>query len=139
MPKPNVEKYRQRGQNEFLGSCGKEKMKGKGKVLIVDDDPKMGKLLKLKLSKAGYETEYFSSGGEALGKIVQVRPHIIISDIQMPEMDGYEFCERLRQDPNTAAIPFIFLSGKTNTSDQLEGLRIGADDYVCKPVNIDFL
>ncbi len=114
-------------------------MKGKGKVLIVDDDPKMGKLLKLKLTKAGYETEYFSSGGEALAKIAQVKPHIIISDIQMPEMDGYEFCERLRQDPLTAAIPFIFLSGKTDTSDQLEGLRLGADDYVCKPVKVPFL
>ena len=111
----------------------------KGKVLIVDDDPKIGRLLKFKLSKADYEAEYFSSGSEALKKIPQIKPHLIISDIEMPHMNGYEFCEQLRQDSRTANIPFIFLSGRTDASDQLEGLRLGADDYVCKPVKIDFL
>ncbi|MDM8535374.1 response regulator [Desulfobacterales bacterium HSG17] len=111
----------------------------KGKVLIVDDDPKIGRLLKFKLSKADYETEYFNSGGEALEKIPMLKPHIIVSDIDMPNMNGYEFCEKLRQDSRTASIPFIFLSGRTDTTDQLEGLRLGADDYVCKPVKIDFL
>ncbi len=118
---------------------GNEGGEMKGKVLIVDDDPKMGKLLKFRLSKEGFETEYFSSGKEALEKIGQVKPHIIISDIEMPEMNGHEFCDRLRQDPATASIPFIFLSAKTDTSDQLEGLRLGADDYVCKPLKMDFL
>jgi DNA-binding response OmpR family regulator len=111
----------------------------KGKVLIVDDDPKIGRLLKFKLAKADFETEYFSSGSEALKKIPEIKPHLIISDIQMPQMNGFEFCEKLRQDARTASIPFIFLSGRTDTSDQLEGLRLGADDYVCKPVKIDFL
>ncbi|GBC59579.1 hypothetical protein DENIS_0518 [Desulfonema ishimotonii] len=111
----------------------------KGKVLIVDDDPKIGRLLKFKLSKADYEAEYFSSGGEALEKIPRIKPHLIISDIEMPHMNGYDFCEQLRQDSRTANIPFIFLSGRTDASDQLEGLRLGADDYVCKPVKIDFL
>lgn len=111
----------------------------KGKVLIVDDDPKIGRLLKFKLSKAGYETQYYNGGGEALEKIPELKPHIIVSDIDMPNMNGYEFCEQLRQDSRTASIPFIFLSGRTDTTDQLEGLRLGADDYVCKPVKIDFL
>jgi len=111
----------------------------KGKVLIVDDDPKIGRLLKFKLSKADYEAEYFSSGQEALNSIPRIKPHIIVSDIEMPLMTGYEFCERVRQDSRTANIPFIFLSGKTEASDQLEGFRLGADDYVCKPVKTDFL
>ena len=111
----------------------------KGKVLIVDDDPKIGRLLKFKLSKANYEAEYFNSGSEALERIPQIKPNLIISDIEMPQMNGYQFCEELRQDARTANIPFIFLSGKTDTNDQLEGLRLGADDYVCKPVKIDFL
>lgn len=127
--------YRYEGEARF----GNEGGEMKGKVLIVDDDPKMGKLLKFRLSKEGFETEYFSSGKEALEKISQVKPHIIISDIEMPEMNGHEFCDRLRQDPGTASIPFIFLSAKTDTSDQLEGLRLGADDYVCKPLKMDFL
>ncbi|MFW5639703.1 MAG: response regulator [Thermodesulfobacteriota bacterium] len=111
----------------------------KGKVLIVDDDPKIGRFLKFKLSKADFEAEYYSSGRDALKRIPELKPHLIISDIQMPLMNGYEFCEKLRQDARTANIPFIFLSGRTDTSDQLEGLRLGADDYVCKPVKIDFL
>ena len=111
----------------------------KGKVLIVDDDPKIGQFLKFKLAKADFEAEYYSSAGDALKRIPELKPHLIISDIQMPLMNGYEFCEKLRQDARTAYIPFIFLSGKTDTSDQLEGLRLGADDYVCKPVKIDFL
>ena len=111
----------------------------KGKVLIVDDDPKIGRLLKFKLSKADYEAEYFSSGTEALKRIPELKPHLVISDIEMPNMNGYQFCEQLRQDSRTAYIPFIFLSGRTDATDQIEGLRLGADDYVCKPVKIDFL
>jgi DNA-binding response OmpR family regulator len=111
----------------------------KGKVLIVDDDPKIGRLLKFKLSKADYEAEYFNSGAEALKRIPELKPHLVISDIEMPNMNGYQFCEQLRQDSRTAYIPFIFLSGRTDATDQIEGLRLGADDYVCKPVKIDFL
>ncbi|MFW6240276.1 MAG: response regulator, partial [Thermodesulfobacteriota bacterium] len=111
----------------------------KGKVLIVDDDPKIGRLLKFKLSKADYEAEYFNSGAEALKRIPELKPHLVISDIEMPNMNGYQFCEQLRQNSRTAYIPFIFLSGRTDATDQIEGLRLGADDYVCKPVKIDFL
>ncbi len=111
----------------------------KGKAIIVDDDPKIGRLLKFKLSKANYDAEYFRNAAEALTRIPEIKPNLIISDIQMPGINGYEFCERLRQDARTANIPFIFLSGRTDTSDQLQGLRLGADDYICKPVKIDFL
>ncbi|MDM8521811.1 DegV family protein [Desulfococcaceae bacterium HSG8] len=111
----------------------------KTKVLIVDDEPIIGNLLEGGLSEAGFEAEYFDSSVRALENIQQVRPDIIISDISMPHMDGYELRRRLRQDPGTAAIPFIFLSARTDVPDQLEGLRMGADDYVCKPFKIENL
>ena len=68
-----------------------------------------------------------------------VDPDIVLSDIMMPEMDGYELQRRLRSEPETAAIPFIFLSAKCEPTDQLEGLRMGADDYVCKPFDFEDL
>ena len=80
----------------------------KGKAIIVDDDPKIGRLLKFKLSKADYEAEYFRNAAEALKRIPEIKPHLIISDIQMPGINGYEFCEKLRQDARTANIPFIY-------------------------------
>lgn len=111
----------------------------KGKVIVVDDDPKIGRLLKFRLAKAGYDAHYFGGGKEALDNIPRIKPHLIISDIEMPTMTGYEFCERVRRSASTAYIPFIFLSGRTDATDQLEGFRLGADDYVCKPVKIEFL
>ncbi len=111
----------------------------KGKAFIIDDDPIMGNVLEVKLSEAGFEAEYFSSGEKALEKISKFKPDIIISDIIMPEMDGYELHQLLRQDPATAGIPFVFMSAKTDLSDQLKGLQMGADDYVCKPFKIENL
>ncbi len=111
----------------------------KGKVLIVDDDPIMGNLLEIRLSESGFEARYLESGEEALDKILQIKPDIIISDIVMPVMNGYELHRRLRQDEATSGIPFLFLSAKSEKSDQMKGLRMGADDYVCKPFKIEEL
>ena len=65
--------------------------------VITDDDPKIGRLLKFKLARADYDAEYFNNAAEALNRIPDLKPHLIISDIQMPHMNGYEFCEKLRQ------------------------------------------
>ncbi|MCP4344218.1 MAG: DegV family EDD domain-containing protein [Desulfobacterales bacterium] len=111
----------------------------KGKAFIIDDDPLMGNVLEVKLSEAGFEAEYFSSGEKALERISKLKPDIIISDIIMPEMDGYELHRTLRQDPATAGIPFVFMSAKTDLSDQLKGWQMGVDDYVCKPFKIENL
>ncbi|WP_207680586.1 DegV family protein [Desulfonema magnum] len=111
----------------------------KTKVLIVDDEPIIGNLLEGGLTEAGFEAEYLDSSTKALENIRRVRPDIIISDIAMPHMDGYELRRRLRQDPETAGIPFVFLSARTDTPEQLEGLRMGADDYVYKPFKIENL
>ena len=109
------------------------------KVLIVDDDPIMGNMLEFRLSGLGYRTTYLNSGAKVLGEISEIQPDIVISDIIMPQMDGYELHQKLRQNPRTAGIPFVFLSAKRETSDQLEGLRMGADDYICKPFKLEHL
>jgi DNA-binding response OmpR family regulator len=111
----------------------------KAKILIVDDDPLITKLLEKKLSKAGFTNDSVHDGQEALEKIHQFKPDIIISDIMMPRLDGYELHRSLRQNPHTASIPFIFMSSKASPEDQLEGLRMGADEYVCKPFDFENL
>jgi DegV family protein with EDD domain len=121
----------------LLGQYPEEK--NKTRVLIVDDEPIIGNLLEAGLSEAGFEAAYFSTGTEALDSIHRIRPDIIISDIVMPYMDAYELRRRVRQDPRTSGIPFIFLSARAETSDQLEGLRTGPDDYIYKPFKMDNL
>lgn len=111
----------------------------KGKMLIVDDDPTIIKLLEKKLAHAGFTTDSVHDGQEALEKIHHFKPDIIISDIMMPRLDGYELYRKLRQNPETASIPFVFMSAKAEPSEQLEGLRLGADEYVCKPIDFNDL
>lgn len=113
--------------------------KTKNKVLIVEDEPIIGNLLEVGLSEAGFDAEYFSSTAKALENVHRLHPDVIISDTVMPHIDGYELRRRLRQDPETAEIPFVFLSPKTESPDQLESLRMGTDDYVYKPFKIERL
>lgn len=105
----------------------------KKKILIVDDDPTVIKFLAPLFSKKNYEPIKAQDGKEALQKIDKEPPDLIISDIMMPLMDGFELYRRLRNDPKTAQIPFIFLSAKDDPIDQLQGLRMGADEYLTKP------
>ncbi len=108
----------------------------KGRILVVDDDPILVMSLKLRLANAGFQVEEAENGNEAVGKIEEFEPDVILSDIMMPGIDGYALHRQLRENPDTAGIPFIFLTAKSDISDQLEGLRMGADDYVCKPFQI---
>lgn len=109
------------------------------KVLIVDDDPILVISLKLHFSDIGILFEAAGDGQEALEKLETFEPDIILSDIMMPRMDGYELRRQLRQNPDTASIPFIFLSAKCDISDQVKAYRLGIDDYVCKPFQMDDL
>jgi DNA-binding response OmpR family regulator len=111
----------------------------KGKILIADDDPLLAKMLEITLTQENFITYTLPDGQEVLEKIHQINPDIIIADIMMPGMDGYELYRCLRKDPATAFIPFVFLSAKTSLSDQLEGFRMGADDFVCKPFKLEDL
>lgn len=103
------------------------------KVLVVDDDQILRQVLVSSLEQKGYQTVSVSSGKEGLEKFSQDVPDIIISDISMPEMDGFEFCRQLRSQTSGKLIPFIFLSAKNDLEDRIQGHTIGADSYLTKP------
>jgi DNA-binding response OmpR family regulator len=111
----------------------------KCKVLIVDDDPFLVLSLKLHFSELGIEVEDAHDGIEALEKVDKFEPDIILSDIIMPRMDGYELHKQLSNNPDMINIPFIFLTAKDDISDQVNGFRMGVDDYICKPFEINDL
>ena len=104
-------------------------------VLVVDDIATNIKVIAGMLADEGYSVKVAISGRKALEIIPQHRPDIILLDIMMPEMDGFEVCRRLKADPATADIPVIFLSAKDQASDIVGGLELGAVDYVTKPVD----
>ena len=103
------------------------------KILVVDDDLTLRKVLQNSLQQKGYQVISVSSGKDALAKFNQDVPDIIISDVSMPEMDGFEFCRQLRSQPSGKLIPFIFLSAKNELNDRVQGHSIGADSYISKP------
>ena len=107
------------------------------KIMIIDDDQTTIAFLKKILQNRGIQTEQAKNGQEALERIETSKPDLIISDIMMPELDGFSLYERLRESCNTADIPFIFLSAKDEPEDQLKGLRMGADEYLLKPFNAE--
>ncbi|MGD1703750.1 response regulator transcription factor [Dapis sp. BLCC M229] len=103
------------------------------KILIVDDEDNLRILLKRHLEFQGYEVTDANSALDALSILEQQEPDLIISDIMMPQMDGLEFCQRLRASNLGQLIPFIFLSSKGELEDRIIGLSMGADDYINKP------
>jgi DNA-binding response OmpR family regulator len=105
------------------------------KILIVDDDTDSLKLIGLMLQRQGYEITAASSGGQAFNKALAERPNLIILDVMMPDMDGYEICRRLRANPATQPIPIIMFTAKTLIDDKVAGFEAGADDYLTKPTH----
>ena len=103
------------------------------KVLVVDDDSILRTVLKHTLEQQGYQVKTVPSGKEALAAFDQDVPYIVVSDVSMPEMDGFEFCRQLRSQPSGQLVPFIFLSAKTDLDHRVEGHSSGADDYLTKP------
>ncbi len=104
-------------------------------VLIVDDIPENLQILSNILFEKGIEISFATNGKQALETVEYNPPDLILLDISMPEMDGYEVCERLKKDPKTKEIPVIFLTARTQTDDIIKGFNIGAVDYVTKPFN----
>lgn len=104
-------------------------------VLIVDDIPENLQVLSNILYEKGIEISFATNGKQALETIAYNPPDLILLDISMPEMDGYEVCERLKKSPETIDIPVIFLTARTQTEDVIKGFEIGAVDYVTKPFN----
>ena len=102
-------------------------------ILIIDDDPQNLKLLNFTLSEAGYRVALANGGLVALEALQRRKPDLILCDIVMPEMDGYEVCRALKADPELHEIPLIFLTAQTDTQHLLAGFQAGAVDYVTKP------
>jgi DNA-binding NarL/FixJ family response regulator len=103
------------------------------KILVVDDDHILRKVLKHTLEQRGYQVKAIGSGTEALAGFQEDLPDLIVSDVSMPTMDGFEFCRQLRSQPSGQLIPFIFLSAKSDLDHRIQGHQIGADDYLTKP------
>ena len=108
-------------------------------ILIIEDDYRLRKNLTELLREEGYETEAAENGAIGLGKAKNIIPDLIISDVLMPEMDGFEVLEELLKDQETADIPFIFLTAKVEKENLRKGMNLGADDYLFKPFGIDEL
>jgi len=104
-------------------------------ILLVDDMPTNLKLLNLYLGDHGYNIKFAKNGKEALQKVDEVSPDLILLDIVMPEMDGYETCKRLKENPRTAHIPILFMSALRDTVDKVKGFELGAVDYLTKPMH----
>ena len=105
------------------------------RILVVDDIMPNVKLLEVKLTNEYYDVITATNGREALEKIEQDSPDIVLLDVMMPEMDGFEVCRRVKANPETAHIPIIMVTALTDTADRVRGLEAGADDFLCKPVN----
>jgi len=104
-------------------------------ILVVDDDSDTLTLIGLTLQRRGFEVIKAQSGQQALNLLAHDRPDLVILDVMMPQMDGYEVCREIKADPRTAELPVIMLTAKAQTQSQLEGFRVGAIDYITKPVH----
>ena len=100
------------------------------KILVVDDDANICELLRLYLTKEGYQVTTAGDGEEGLEKFNQIKPDMVLLDVMMPRMDGLEVCRRIRKAGNT---PVMMLTAKGETFDKVLGLELGADDYMVKP------
>lgn len=105
----------------------------KFKVLVVDDEIPIQRIVKFNLEKEGYEVFVADDGKKALESVKQNKPDIILLDVMMPELDGYEVCKILKKNAKTKNIPVIMLTARGQESDEKKGKSAGADDYITKP------
>jgi DNA-binding response OmpR family regulator len=110
-----------------------------GRVLIVEDDAKTSGLISELLGQEGYQVQTASSLFMAQGRLRQRQPDLVILDRRLPDGDGCDFCRQLKADPSTKAIPVLFLTSKSSTTDKVVGLKIGGDDYLAKPFDLEEL
>src|SRR5205823_4413631 len=110
------------------------------RILVVDDEEHITELLAMGLTYNGFEVERVATGRAALTAIENRRPALIILDVMLPDLDGFEVARRLRQVEGAGTrVPVIFLTARDTTQDKIQGLRLGSDDYVTKPFSIEEL
>src|SRR5512137_515423 len=108
-------------------------------LLVIEDDYIVGRTIERSLRGDEFRITLASRGEKGLFLARQSRPDLVILDIIMPEMDGYQVCRAMRADPSLAETPVLFLTAKVKPLDRIAGFRAGADDYLCKPFNVDEL
>src|SRR5512135_1329288 len=111
----------------------------KTRLLVVEDDVDIANMLKIYFGGMGFDVDLAHRGSDALEKTKHALPQLIVLDIMLPDIDGYEVCRSLRTSTRTSHIPVIFLTQKDERSDRLQGLELGADDYITKPFDIEEL
>jgi DNA-binding response OmpR family regulator len=114
-------------------------IEGAPRILFVDDEDQIRKLMTTYLTRQGYEVETAKDGYEALKSVRSRAPSLVITDVTMPNMNGFELTRRLRADHRTARIPVLMLSARKQADDVLTGYAEGADEYVAKPVEMAVL
>jgi DNA-binding response OmpR family regulator len=102
-------------------------------VLVVEDEPDVAELIRYNLAREGYDVTLARTGAEALRLGRQERPDVILLDLMIPQLNGWEVCRSLRHEPETAGIPVIMVTGRVAEGDKVLGFELGADDYVTKP------
>jgi two-component system phosphate regulon response regulator PhoB len=102
-------------------------------ILVVEDEPDTAELLEFHLENAGYKVTIAEDGYEALKKIHKLRPDLLILDLMIPEIDGFEVCRLIRKDPANESLPVMMCTAKSDETSKIQGLDFGADDYVTKP------
>ena len=105
------------------------------RVLVVDDEVNIVRLIQVNLERQGYQVETANNGAQALAKIRESRPDLLVSDVMMPEMDGFELLANVRRDPVLNDLPVIMLTAKAQDADVMRGYTHGADMYLTKPFN----
>lgn len=108
-------------------------------VLVVEDDSELREMVSLVLTYNGFEVKEAGDGVAGLDLLASWHPDLIVLDVMMPRMDGVTMCRRVRQEPETAAVPIIMISGRTQGQVIAEGLAAGANKYMIKPMSLDVL
>ena len=116
-----------------VGSMTGGDVGGPGACLVVEDEPAIARLLQVELGASGFEVRLAADGTEALAAVAEEVPDVVIADVMMPRMGGFELVRRLREDPRTEDVSIIMLTARGLKADKLEGLTAGADDYLTKP------
>jgi two-component system, OmpR family, phosphate regulon response regulator PhoB len=108
----------------------------RGPVLIVDDERDLRTLVDFNLRQAGFTTAHAATGAEALARARSLRPRVVVLDLNLPDVSGMDVCRLMRADPATRDLPILMLTARGAEADRVQGLEIGADDYLSKPFNL---
>jgi putative two-component system response regulator len=124
----------------MVSKCGQDRPQGMtGRILIVDDESSARLALEVLLRREGFDVRNASDGAHALAECASFRPDLILLDILMPGLDGFEVCRRIKATPETRLTPVVLITGLSDTEDRIRGINAGADDFLSKPIDVNEL